>query len=133
MRLIITYAILSLISTAANIGVQDIVIRSYSGRFDIPVSILFGTGFGLFIKYILDKQYIFRFRPRNAMHDGRTFVLYALMGLITTAVFWGFEFGFQYFFATKEMRYVGGMIGLAIGYLAKFHLDKRFVFRTETA
>ncbi|HMU91334.1 MAG TPA: GtrA family protein, partial [Pseudomonadales bacterium] len=34
-------------------------------------------------------------------------------------------------FATKEMRYLGGIIGLAIGYLAKYHLDKRYVFRTQ--
>ena len=31
------------------------------------------------------------------------------------------------------MRYLGGMIGLAIGYLTKYHLDKRYVFRTESA
>ena len=32
-------------------------------------------------------------------------------------------------FETKEMRYLGGVLGLAIGYLAKYHLDKRYVFR----
>jgi hypothetical protein len=29
------------------------------------------------------------------------------------------------------MRYLGGVIGLAIGYLTKYHLDKRFVFINE--
>jgi hypothetical protein len=29
------------------------------------------------------------------------------------------------------MRYLGGIIGLAIGYLTKYRLDKRYVFRTE--
>ncbi len=29
------------------------------------------------------------------------------------------------------MRYLGGVIGLAIGYLTKYHLDKRYVFRTK--
>jgi hypothetical protein len=29
------------------------------------------------------------------------------------------------------MRYLGGVIGLTIGYLAKYHLDKRFVFKAE--
>jgi hypothetical protein len=53
------------------------------------------------------------------------------MGLATIVIFWGFEFGFNHIFATKEMRYLGGVIGLAIGYLAKYHLDKRYVFRTE--
>jgi len=55
------------------------------------------------------------------------------MGLATTLIFWGFEFSFHYFFETKEMRYLGGVIGLAIGYLTKYHLDKRFVFRKEVA
>ena len=133
MRLIITYAILSLIATVANIAVQDVVTRCYEGKFDILASIMVGTGTGLVVKYALDKRYIFRFRARDAIHDGQTFVLYTLMGLATTAIFWGFEFGFQHFFETKEMRYFGGIIGLAIGYLAKFHLDRRFVFRTEGA
>jgi putative flippase GtrA len=131
MKLTIIYAILALIATAANIGAQDIVIRSYSGAFAVLISVVVGTGVGLVVKYILDKRYIFRFRARNAVHDGQTFLLYTLMGLATTVIFWGFEFGFHHLFETKEMRYLGGIIGLAIGYLAKYHLDKRFVFRTE--
>ena len=133
MRLAITYAILALIATAANIGAQDLVIRGYSGAYDIMLSMMIGTGCGLVVKYILDKRYIFRFRARNAVHDSQTFALYTVMGLATTVIFWGFEFGFEYLFATKEMRYLGGIIGLAIGYLTKYHLDKRYVFRTDQA
>lgn len=133
MRLAITYTVLALIATATNIGAQDVVIQGYSGAFDILISVAVGTGVGLVVKYLLDKRYIFRFRARNAVHDGQTFALYTLMGLATTAIFWGFEFGFHHFFETKEMRYLGGVIGLAIGYWVKYHLDKRFVFRTEDA
>lgn len=133
MKLAITYVILALIATAANIGAQDLVIRGYGGAFDVLTSVIVGTGVGLVVKYVLDKRYIFRFRARDAAHDGRTFALYTLMGLATTMIFWGFEFTFDHLFATKEMRYLGGIIGLAIGYLAKYHLDKRYVFRTESA
>lgn len=133
MKLAITYFIFALIATAANIGAQDLVIRGYSGTFNIPLSIVLGTGVGLVVKYVLDKRYIFRFRARNAVHDGQTFVLYILMGLATTIIFWGLEFGFHHFFETKEMRYLGGIIGLVIGYLTKYFLDKRYVFRTEDA
>lgn len=133
MRRAITYTVLALIATATNIGAQDVVIQGYSGAFDILISVAVGTGVGLVVKYLLDKRYIFRFRARNAVHDGQTFALYTLMGLATTAIFWGFEFGFHHFFETKEMRYLGGVIGLAIGYWVKYHLDKRFVFRTEDA
>ncbi len=130
-KLAINYAIFALIATAANIGAQDLVIRTYSGAFDILASVVVGTGVGLVVKYILDKRYIFRFRARNVDHDTQTFALYTVMGLATTVIFWGFEFGFHHIFETKEMRYLGGVIGLAIGYLTKYHLDKRYVFRTE--
>lgn len=131
MKLAITYAILAIVATVANIGAQDLVIRGYSGAFDILISVAVGTIVGLVVKYVLDKRYIFRFRARNAVHDGQTFALYTLMGLATTVIFWGFEFGFHHLFESKEMRYLGAVIGLAIGYLAKYHLDKRYVFRTE--
>ncbi len=76
---------------------------------------------------------IFRFHARNATHDGQTFALYTLMGVATTLVFWAFEFGFDHLFETKGMRYLGGVLGLAIGYVTKYHLDKRYVFRAESA
>ena len=130
-KLAINYGIFALIATAANIGAQDLVIRNYSGAYAILVSVIVGTGFGLVVTYILDKRYIFRFRARNVAHDTQTFALYTVMGLATTVIFWGFEFGFDHIFETKEMRYLGGIIGLAIGYLTKYHLDKRYVFRME--
>lgn len=120
-----------MIATATNIGAQELVIRTYSGSYDVLLSVIVGTGVGLIVKYVLDKRYIFRFRTRNVAHDSWTFVLYTVMGLATTVIFWGFEFGFNHVFATKEMRYVGGVIGLAIGYLTKYHLDKRYVFINE--
>ena len=130
-NLAVKYAIFALIATAANIGAQDLVIRTYSGAFDILASVVVGTSVGLVVKYILDKRYIFRFRARSVAHDTQTFALYTVMGLVTTVIFWGFEFGFHHIFETKEMRYLGGAIGLAIGYLTKYHLDKHYVFRTE--
>ncbi|WP_263147291.1 GtrA family protein [Pseudomonas sp. RIT-PI-AD] len=133
MKLTFIYALLAVVATAANIGAQDLLVRVYDGHYAVALSVAFGTGVGLIVKYVLDKRYIFRFRAKNAVHDGQTFILYALMGLITTVIFWGFEFGFDHLFQTKEMRYVGAVIGLAIGYVAKYALDKRFVFRQGAA
>jgi putative flippase GtrA len=131
MTLAFTYAIFAMIATAVNIGVQAIAVRLYDGPFYLGVSILAGTAVGLVVKYILDKRYIFRFRTRNAAHDGQTFMLYTVMGLATTVIFWGFEFGFHHVFETDAMRYLGGVIGLAIGYVTKYHLDRKYVFRQE--
>jgi hypothetical protein len=131
MKLALVYAFLAMIATATNIGAQELVIRTYSGSYDVLLAVIVGTGIGLIVKYDLDKRYIFRFRARNVAHDSWTFLLYSVMGLTTTVIFWGCEFGFNAVFQTKEMRYLGGVIGLAIGYLTKYHLDKRFVFINE--
>jgi putative flippase GtrA len=128
-KLAINYAIFALIATAANISAQDLLFRAYSGEFSVIASVTLGTGVGLVVKYILDKHYIFRFQARSVGHDTRIFALYTVMGMATTLIFWGFEFGFHHVFETKEMRYLGGVLGLSIGYLAKYHLDKRYVFR----
>lgn len=127
------YAIFALIATGANIGAQEVSTRLYQGAFSLMVSIIFGTGVGLVVKYVLDKRYIFAFRAESVAHDGKTFLLYTLMGIVTTLIFWGFEFAFDHLFASKTMRYLGGIIGLAIGYLTKYQLDKRYVFRKEAA
>jgi len=131
MRIPVAYTLFALFATAVNIGAQEIAGRAYSGAGHLLLSIVTGTMAGLMVKYVLDKRYIFRFQASNALHDGKTFVLYSLMGVVTTVIFWGFEFGFNYAFGTKELRYLGGVLGLAIGYVAKYHLDKQFVFRKE--
>lgn len=133
MNLAVTYALLAAIATLTNIGTQDLALHVYAGSFCVPVSVASGTLVGLVVKYGLDKRYIFRFQAPSLAHDGRTFILYTVMGLATTVIFWGFEFGFDYLFASKPMRYLGGILGLAIGYLSKYHLDKRFVFTTPSA
>ena len=132
MKLTVTYSLFALIATLANISIQDVVVRFYYGSLQVPISIIAGTGVGLLIKYLLDKKYIFHFQAENAMHNTKIFMLYLLVGILTTAIFLGFEFSFDYLFHSKELRYLGGVIGLAIGYIAKYHLDKHFVFRKES-
>jgi len=128
MKLTFWYTLFAIVATLANIGSQDITTRLYQGRFDITLSVLVGTAVGLLVKYILDKKYIFKYRVANLAHDTRTFLLYISMGIITTLIFWGFEFTFEYLFETKALRYLGGVIGLCIGYVVKYQLDKRYVF-----
>lgn len=118
---------------AANLGAQALVVYVFHGVLGILTSIVIGTGVGLLLKYALDKRYIFRFVTRNLGHDTQTFALYAIMGLLTTLVFWSLELSFDYLFRSEEMRYLGGAIGLAFGYLIKYQLDKRYVFREAAA
>ena len=132
-KLAIRYAIPAAIATVTNIAAQEGTLHLYQGIFQIACSIFVGTAVGLVVKYILDKRYIFRFKAQNRRHDSRIFILYTVMGLLTTVIFWGFEWAFQLLYETKEMRYLGGVIGLALGYLTKYQLDKRFVFRVKQA
>lgn len=129
MKLIVVYSVLALIATALNIGTQHMVGRFYMGPFALLLAMFAGTAVGLLVKYVLDKRYIFRFRASGLRHDSRTFALYTLMGLATTLIFWSFELGFEFLFASQGMRYLGAVLGLGIGYVAKYKLDKRYVFR----
>ena len=122
------YAFFALIATACNIGAQDVATRFYAGFLELYVSIFVGTLTGLVVKYVLDKKYIFNYRSKHAFDEGLRFILYSVMGVVTTLIFWGMEIGFDYAFGTKAMRYVGGALGLAVGYYVKYRLDKRFVF-----
>lgn len=131
MKLAAIYALLAAIATAINIFAQALLVWLYSGFASIALSMVAGTGAGLIVKYVLDKRYIFRFKAENVAHDGRLFMLYSLMGVFTTVIFWGTELAFHFAFQSAELRYLGGIIGLAIGYLTKYELDKRFVFRTQ--
>ena len=128
MKLAALYTTFAFIATVVNIASQELTTIIYTGSFSLHLSILVGTATGLVVKYFLDKNYIFRFKVKNASHDTQTFALYTVMGIVTTAVFWGFEFSFDYIFESKELRYVGGVIGLCIGYIIKYELDKKYVF-----
>jgi putative flippase GtrA len=124
----VLYTLFAAFSTAINIGTQMLSIWAYTGPYAVEVSILVGTAAGLPLRYFLEKRYIFAFKSDNMVHDGRLFVLYSFMGVFTTAIFWGTEYAFYLIYDTDTMRYVGGVIGLAIGFYVKYQLDKKFVF-----
>jgi putative flippase GtrA len=130
-RLTTLYALIALLATGVNLGTQMCVIWAYQGNYAIPLSVLIGTAAGLPVKYVLEKRFIFSFRSKNLKHDGQVFILYSFMGIFTTALFWAIEFAFHVLFNTNAMRYVGGAIGLTIGNIIKYHLDKRFVFTVQ--
>lgn len=126
--LVTSYTLFALVSMAANLGSQKLSWWLYQGPYGIALSVCYGTGVGLVVKYALDKAWIFRYEHRNVAHGIQTFTRYVAMGLATTAIFWAFEFGAQALFHTEPARLTGGALGLALGYFAKYQLDKRFVF-----
>ena len=123
------YILFAALSVAANLVAQEITYRGYSGQFSLVFSMAVGTFVGLLLKYLLDKKFIFNFKSRSIIHDGERFILYTIMGILTTLIFWTVEFGFVYLFESIYMKYFGATLGLAIGYTVKYNLDKRYVFQ----
>jgi len=130
-KLALLYSLFAVAATLCNILAQEILIHLLAEEFSLFISVFIGTLMGLFVKYILDKRYIFKYQTKNAQHNRKTFLLYTFMGGFTTLIFWGFEFGFHFIFESKEMRYIGGIIGLMIGYISKYYLDKKYVFTVQ--
>jgi putative flippase GtrA len=132
-RIVLAYAVVSALATAANIGTQALSMWMYGGAYSIELSVFAGTAMGFPLKYVLEKRYVFDFKANSLEHDTRLFILYGFMGVFTTAIFWGIEFAFHHLFASDAMRYLGGSIGLTLGSYIKYHLDKRFVFKQVLA
>jgi len=128
--LIIRYGAFAAIATLANLGAQRGVFAVMSeGQARLIAALVCGTGLGLVVKYVLDKRWIFHDRVQRVGQETRTFSLYTLTGVGTTALFWGVESLFWGVWQTQEMRELGAVLGLTAGYVIKYNLDKRFVFR----
>ena len=130
--LILRYALFAAVATVANLGLQRVVLRLGES---VPVhptvvfmaAVFAGTLVGLVIKYALDKRWIFFDAGTGLKQHGQKFGLYTAMGLITTAIFWGAESAFWFIWHTEQMRELGAVLGLAVGYVVKYWLDRRFV------
>ena len=127
------YAVFAATATLCNLGAQWVVFRTYAGPYALGAALIVGTGVGLLVKYVLDKRWIFFDRETGLAAHGRKFFLYSLMGVATTAIFWGTEIAFDALWEAPVMTFVGGALGLMVGYWVKYRLDKRFVFRAPAA
>ncbi|UWQ21550.1 GtrA family protein [Jannaschia sp. W003] len=127
-RLTALYAAFAVAATAANLLAQRAVLMLGDGAGVFALAVFAGTGVGLVLKYALDKRWIFADRSTGVAAHGRRFGLYTAMGIVTTAIFWGTETAFWLIWGTDPMREVGAVLGLAVGYVVKYQLDRRFVF-----
>lgn len=127
--LVLRYAAFAVVATLANLLTQRLVLLGGASTVRFALAMAAGTGVGLVVKYLLDKRWIFQDMDGGLRAHGRKFTLYTAMGLVTTAVFWGTETAFWLVWQTDAMREVGAVLGLTVGYVAKYNLDRRFVFR----
>ena len=124
----IRYVLFAILSTIANIATQELAIR-ISPVEPLTVSILAGTIVGFALKYVLDKLYVFADSYDGRAGEARKIMLYGAFSVLTTMIFWGFELAAWRIWQTNTAKYAGAVLGLAIGYAAKYALDRRYVFR----
>lgn len=129
--LILRYAAFAIVATLANLITQRLVLQFGKTGFFFALAIGLGTIVGLGIKFILDKRWIFYDQETGVINHGRKFSLYTAMGIVTTAIFWGTETAFWLLWQTDRMRELGAILGLTVGYVMKYNLDRRFVFTSE--
>ena len=126
--LISRYLAFALLATIANLGVQRLVLAVADTPSFFVMAVVAGTLVGLVIKYLLDKRWVFFDDATGLKTHGQKFPLYAGMGLITTILFWVGETSFWWIWRTDAMREIGAFLGLSVGYVIKYNLDRRFVF-----
>jgi putative flippase GtrA len=127
MMIIIRYALFAAISTLMNLGTQELVVRS-SPIAPLTISIVAGTIVGFAVKYALDKRWIFFDGYDGHAREALKIALYGIFSVLTTLVFWGFEVAFWIFWRTDLAKYCGAVLGLALGYAAKYLIDRNLVF-----
>jgi len=129
----IRYAAFAVVATLLNLLFQFLSLLVYTGMGSLYIAMAAGTLAGLIAKYVLDKKFIFYHKPESKKRDATKFFFYSLTGVFTTFIFWGTEILFDALLDTEVAKYVGAVIGLAIGYVIKFYLDKTYVFREMSA
>lgn len=128
--LVLKYTLFAAISILINLLFQYLSFRFYDGDYSLYLAMFTGTLAGLVTKYILDKKWIFYHIPKDKKDDAQKFILYSFMGVFTTIIFWGTEMVFDYVFSGSKAKYIGAVVGLLVGYIIKYYLDKRYVFRS---
>lgn len=126
--LILRYSAFAVVAIVANLGAQRLVLGLGPTQTWLLPAMVVGTAVGLVVKYALDKRFIFFDHSSGLRAHSSRFSRYTAMGLFTTALFWATEAGFWWIWQTTLAREVGAVLGLAMGYMLKYWLDKRFVF-----
>ena len=128
----VRYVVFAVIATLANLAAQEVVIR-LAPVAPLTLSILAGTVAGFVLKYLLDKRWVFDDGYHGHRQELQKVTLYGAFSVGTTLIFWGFEIAFWTIWRTDLAKYTGAVLGLAIGYAAKFMLDRTFVFKERRA
>jgi putative flippase GtrA len=128
-NIFLRYVVFCIAALVSNLLVQAI----FHELFYSPdwLSIGSGTATALILKYILDRNYIFYANNQGLSGDLYRFFVYTLFGLFTTLLFWAVEWAFIKLFTHHLARYAGAFLGAGIGYVLKYFMDRRWVFKSQ--
>jgi putative flippase GtrA len=121
------YVLFAVISGLANLACQQIVVWILP-NLQIMVSVVTGTAVGFVVKYLLEKRWVFLDSYDGHAAEFRKIVIYGFFGVATTLLFWAVELGFWHIWGTAEAKYIGAAVGLSLGNMIKYLLDRHYVF-----
>ncbi len=130
-RKVILYILFAIVATIANLCTQRVVLSFNNTNLFFLFALFIGTLVGLLIKFFLDKNWIFFDSAKGFKSQGKKFGRYTAMGIFSTIIFWGTETIFWFIWQKDNIREFGALLGLSIGYIIKYKLDKRFVFEKK--
>lgn len=129
MNTLIKYILFCIIAIIFNLVIQRLFL-SYTTGNNFFNALIAGTVVGLLVKYFLDKKFIFNDFENDLGSSFKKFSIYSLNGVFTTLVFWFSEITFYLINNSDFFREIGAIIGLTIGYILKYRLDKKYVFKS---
>lgn len=139
------YILFAVISVVLNMLIQltvynlltltglDLLYISIYKNIDILTFIKMGTAtVGAFVfKFFVDKLFIFKDRTENISAGLLQVIIYGLFAVFTTAIFYASQLSFKLLFVFDYSEYIGGALGLTLGYTVKFLLDRKYVFNRK--
>ncbi|MHA2267825.1 MAG: GtrA family protein [Promethearchaeota archaeon] len=116
-----------------NYGGNDFfhILYCSTNPFDMPelIGSIVAVGITYIIKFFLDKYIVFKKTGTKLKETSLEFIKYFGFAILTTIENIGLQFLLTNYFKTPLE--ISVIIALSIGYLTKFLLDRKFVFRFE--
>ncbi len=97
----------------------------YDGR--VLVGSLLGVGVSYIVKFFLDKFIVFKKKDTQFKQTSKEFIKYFLFAIFTTVINVGGQYLLMNLFLIDYV--IAAIVPLAIGYIVKFLLDRKYVFR----
>ena len=126
---IIKYILFAIFATIANLLTQRIILSFFQTTFFL-LAIFLGTLVGLIIKFFLDKTFIFFDKSKISKKLGKSLVFILQMGFFQQ-LFLGNRVYILDNLENRKHEEIGAVIGLSIGYIIKYKLDKKYVFNKQ--